>query len=122
MSNSSARTASGELYQVCTSFQVSVGHLDEDGYPVLISGGELAIREPGGILLAKVKRSESHLYLFSVRLSSVDCLVLRGDALTWWWHECLGHLNFPAIKKMEQEELVRGLLALGSADHLCEAC
>jgi hypothetical protein len=101
---------------------MSVGHLDEDGYQVLIGGGELAMIEPGGRLLAKVKRSEKRLYLLSVKPSSVDCLVLRGDALTWQWHERLGHFNFPAMKKMEQEELVRGLPALGSADHLCEAC
>jgi hypothetical protein len=34
---------------------VSVGHLDEDGYQVIIGGGALAIREPNGKLLARVK-------------------------------------------------------------------
>jgi hypothetical protein len=75
-----------------------VGRLDDDGYRVLASGGELAIRELGGRLLAKVKRSENHLYLLSARLSVVDCLLLREDALTWRWHKYLGHLNFSAMK------------------------
>jgi hypothetical protein len=35
---------------------MGVGWLDEDGYQVLIGGEELAIHEPRGRLLAKVRR------------------------------------------------------------------
>jgi hypothetical protein len=85
---------------------ISVGRLDEDGYQISISGGELAIREPDGRLLAKVKRSDSRLYLLIVELSTATCLVPRGEAEAWRWHERLGHLNFPAMKKLAREDLV----------------
>jgi hypothetical protein len=48
---------------------VSVGRLDEDGYQVLIGSGKLAIREPSGKLLAKVKQTASRLSLLTVTLS-----------------------------------------------------
>jgi hypothetical protein len=35
--------------------------LDEGGYQILIGGGELAIREPGGKLLARVDRTTNRL-------------------------------------------------------------
>jgi hypothetical protein len=54
---------------------VSVGRLNEDGYQVLIGDGELAIREPGGKLLAKVKRADNRLYLLTVKLIAARCLV-----------------------------------------------
>jgi hypothetical protein len=89
---------------------VSVGRLDEDGYHVLIGGGELAIHEPGGRLLAKVKWSVSILYLLIVKLSSGACLAARGETEAWRWHGRLAHLNFLAMKKMVRENLMRGLL------------
>jgi hypothetical protein len=57
---------------------VSVGCLDEDGYKVLIGGGKLAIREPGGKLLARVKRVANRLYLLHVTLSVAVCQVTQG--------------------------------------------
>jgi hypothetical protein len=53
-----------------TAIIVCMGQLDEDGSQILIGGGELAIREPGGKFLAKVSQTSSHLYLLTVRLSS----------------------------------------------------
>jgi hypothetical protein len=101
---------------------VSVGRLDEDGYRVLIGGDELAIREPGGKLLARVKWAGSRLYLLHVTLSAAVCQVTRGDEMAWHWHERLGHLNFTAMKKLAREDLVRGLPDVGLAERPCEAC
>jgi hypothetical protein len=101
---------------------MSVGRLDEDGYRVLIGGDELAIREPGGKLLARVKRAGSHLYLLHVTLSTVVCQVTRGDEMVWRWHERLGHLNFSAMKKLAHEDLVQGLPDVGLVERPFEAC
>jgi hypothetical protein len=101
---------------------MSVGRLDEDGYRVLIDGDELAIREPGGKLLARVKQAGSRLYLLHVTLSVAVCQVTRGDEMAWRWHERLGHLNFPAMKKLVREDLVQGLPDVGLAERSCEAC
>jgi hypothetical protein len=103
---------------------ISVGRLDEDGYQVVIGNDELVIREPGGRLLAWVKRTVSQLYLLSVTLSAMAtrCLVTRGEAEAWRWHEHLGHLNFSALKNMAREEFVQGLLCITAVEHPCEAC
>jgi hypothetical protein len=103
---------------------ISVGRLDEDGYEVVIRGGELVIREPGGRLLAQVKRTVNQLYLLSVTLLAIAtrCLVTCGEAEAWRWHERLGHLNFPPLKKMAREEFVQGLLGITAVEHPCEAC
>jgi hypothetical protein len=63
---------SANMYYIpkLTANIVSVGRIDEDGYQILIGGGELVITEPEGKLLAKVSRTSSHLYLLIVRLSS----------------------------------------------------
>jgi hypothetical protein len=54
---------------------MSVGRHDEDGYQVIIGGGELVIQEPDGKVLARVKRAENRLYLWIVRLSTMECLL-----------------------------------------------
>jgi hypothetical protein len=99
-----------------------MGQLDEDGYKVLIGRGVLTIREPGGRLLARVKRTAGRLYLLEVNVSVAACSVARGDEAAWRWHERLGHLNFQAMKKMVKEELVRGLADFGSVEQPCGAC
>jgi hypothetical protein len=101
---------------------MSVEHLDEDGYQVLIDGGELVIREPGGKLLAIMKRATNHLYLLHVMLLVVVCHVIQGNEMTWWWNEHLGYLNFPATKKLAREGLVQGLPDIEPAKRPCEAC
>jgi hypothetical protein len=99
---------------------ISDGRLDEDGYWVVSGGREVLIREPGGRLLAKVKRMMSRLYLLTVRMSAATLTVVREDPMAWWWHE--GHLNFSAMKKMVKEELVRGLSNIGPVERQCAAC
>jgi hypothetical protein len=47
---------------------VSVGHLNKDGYQLHIRGRELAIREPEGKLLARVRRVDNRLYLLLMKL------------------------------------------------------
>jgi hypothetical protein len=42
--------------------------------------------------------------------------------MPWHWNERLGHLNFPTMKKLAHEHLVRGLPDVGLAERLCEAC
>jgi hypothetical protein len=48
---------------------VSVGQLDEIGYKIDIDTGMMKIREPGGVLLAKVKREANRLYLLHLKFA-----------------------------------------------------
>jgi hypothetical protein len=40
----------------------------------------------------------------------------------WRWHARFEHTNFAALRKMQREELVRGLPLLDQVKQLCEAC
>jgi hypothetical protein len=68
-----------------------------------------------------VKRSDSRLYLLTVELSMAECLVSRREAEAWRWHERLGHLNFPAMKKLAREDLIRGIPMIAPVEQPCEA-
>jgi hypothetical protein len=48
---------------------VSVGQLDEIGYKINIDTSVMKIREPGGVLLAKVKWEKKCLYLLHLKLA-----------------------------------------------------
>jgi hypothetical protein len=117
------RQSFGGVYFIpqLTANIVSVGRLDEDGYQVIIGGGKLVIREPDGKLLARVKKAENRLYLLTMKLSTMECLLSQAEVVTRRWHERLGHINYQAMK-MSREGLVRGLPDMVSVDHPCGAC
>jgi hypothetical protein len=78
---------------------VSVDQLDEIGYKINIDTGMMKIREPGGVLLAKVKREANRLYLFHLKFAQPTCLAVHGhgDEVVWRWYERFGHINMVAL-------------------------
>ncbi|KAI5336045.1 hypothetical protein L3X38_026179 [Prunus dulcis] len=40
----------------------------------------------------------------------------------WIWHRRLGHLNFGSMKKMQQTQMVLGLLDFSEKEGVCEGC
>jgi hypothetical protein len=89
---------------------VSVGKLDEAGYEVHIRTGKMDIREPGGRLLARIERKQSRLYVLDVNIARrAACLSARAEAEARRWHARLGHVNMPVLRRMANQELVRGM-------------
>lgn len=82
----------------------------------------MRIREPGGLLLAKIRRRENRLYVLHLNIAHAGCLSLRGEEEAWRWHARLGHINMAALRRMAREELVRGLPSIGDVGRLCDAC
>jgi hypothetical protein len=37
------------------------------------------------------------------------CLAARRDDDAWRWHERFGHLNFEALKQLDNKEMVQGM-------------
>jgi hypothetical protein len=103
---------------------VSVGQLDEIGYKIDIDTGVMKIREPGDVLLAKVKREENRLYLLHLKFTQPTCLAVCGcgDEVAWRWHERFGHINMTALRKLAREVFVHDLPEVGQVGQLCEAC
>jgi hypothetical protein len=67
------------------------------------------------VLLVKVKREASRLYLLHLKFTQPTCLAVHGcgDEVVWHWHEHFGHVNMAALRKLAWEELVHGLLEIG---------
>jgi hypothetical protein len=101
---------------------ISVGQLDEGGFQTKIDGGVMRIRDTADRLLAKVNRSENRLYILNVEVASPVCFAMKGEECAWLWHARFGHLNFPALRKLAREEMVRGLPEVDQADQICSGC
>jgi hypothetical protein len=56
-------------------------------------------------LLAKVNRGANRLYILHVQVAQPVCLAARHDDDAWWWHERFGHLNFEALKQLDDKEM-----------------
>ncbi|BAF28972.2 Os12g0108800 [Oryza sativa Japonica Group] len=97
---------------------ISVGQLDEIGGEALVHGGFLRMRDEDGRLLAKIPCTPSRLYVLDLTISWAGCFAARGAENAWRWHDRFGHLNFPALRKMAREGMVRGLPELEQTDQL----
>jgi hypothetical protein len=88
---------------------ISLGQLDENGSRVEIKHGVLCIWDRHRRLLAKVNRGANRLYVLHVQVAQPMCLAARRDDDAWRWHERFGHLNFEALKLLENKEMVQGM-------------
>jgi hypothetical protein len=84
-------------------------------YKIDINISVMKIREPGGVLLVKVKQEENRLDLLYLKFTQPTCLAVRGrgDEVAWCCNECFGHVNMVALRKLAREELVHGLPEIG---------
>jgi hypothetical protein len=82
----------------------------------------MKIRDTERQLLAKVIRSPNHIYVLSAEIARPMCLVVRGSEEAWLWHMRYGYLNFPTLRKLGQEEMVRGLPVVEHVDQVCNSC
>ena len=98
---------------------VSLGQLDEGGCDVHARHGLLRIRNEQDRLIVRVRRSSNRLYLLRVKLARPLCLAARASDSAWPWHERFGHLNFDALRKLEQRGMVEGLPSVEHVHQLC---
>jgi hypothetical protein len=108
-----------------TASIVSVGQLDEAGDDIHIKTGKMDIREPGGCLLDRIERKQSHLYVLDVNIARrVACLSAwaEAEAEARRWHARLCHVNMPVLRSMANQDRVRGLPQIGLLSVLCDAC
>jgi len=101
---------------------MSIGQLDEVGYKIIVDDGVMTIREPGRKLLARIRRLANRLYVLNINVAQPVALASCTQEEARRWHARLGHVNMAALRKMAQEELMRGLPAIDHDDRLCEAC
>jgi hypothetical protein len=102
---------------------INVGQLDEAGYDMHIKARKMDIRGLGGWLLARTERKQSHLYVLDVNIAwRAACLSAQVEVEAMRWHARLGHVNMPMLRRMVNQELVRGMPSLEQVEGVCEAC
>nr|CAH66624.1 OSIGBa0115A19.5 [Oryza sativa] len=101
---------------------ISVGRLDARGYDAHIWGGVCTLRDPDGLLLAKVKRDINYLYILKLHIANPVCMAASGGDTARRWHARFGHLNFQSLRRLAQGNMVRGLPIIDHTDQLCDGC
>lgn len=101
---------------------VSLGQLEEDGFKILLLNGFLKVWDRRRRLLAKVPRAANRLYVLTVDIGKPVCLAAQGNDAAWRWHARFGHLNFRSLRRLSQQEMVRGLPSLDHIDQVCDSC
>ncbi|XP_062193534.1 uncharacterized protein LOC133896916 [Phragmites australis] len=99
---------------------ISIGQLDEDGYDVHINHGVMHIRDEQRSLLAWIRRLPNSLYTIRLQITRPVCLSVRRSDAAWHWHERFGHINFQALRKLANDNMVRGLPHIDHVDQVCD--
>ncbi|XP_062182044.1 uncharacterized protein LOC133886315 [Phragmites australis] len=92
---------------------ISVGQLDEAGLQVLVEGGVMRVHDKERVLLTKIHRSPSRLYVLDINIAWPVCLAAHANKDAWLWHARFGHVNFGALRKMP---------LLNQVEQVCDAC
>jgi hypothetical protein len=66
---------------------ISIGQMDEGGACVLIEGGVLRVWDRRHRFLARVQRTENHMYQLELQVARPLCLAVHQDDNAWRWHE-----------------------------------
>jgi transposase InsO family protein len=94
--------------------------MDEGGTRVLIEGGVLRVWDCLHRLLARVQRTENHMYRLELQVARPLCLAVHQEDDAWHWHERLGHTNFRPLEKMGRLEMVHGLPPISHTEQFCD--
>ena len=99
-----------------------LGQLDEVGCFISIKRGLLKIYDDRQRLLTQVRRMTNHLYILELEIEQPVSLSAKTEEVSWRWHARYGHLNFPALEKLQKKELVHGLPEIKGVNKLCDGC
>ncbi|WVZ59800.1 LOW QUALITY PROTEIN: hypothetical protein U9M48_009898 [Paspalum notatum var. saurae] len=116
--------ALGGVYHIprLTANVISLGQMEEAGFKILLDQGCLKIWDQRRQLLAKVPRGANRLYTLKLDIAKPVCLAAQGTSTAWRWHARFGHLNFRGLRRLAQEEMVRGLPQIEHVDQVCDSC
>jgi hypothetical protein len=62
------------------------------------------------------------MYVLEAEIAALMCLAMRVSESVWLWHVRFGHLNFPALRKLARDDMVRSLLEVEQVDQICDGC
>ncbi|CAN1281820.1 Retrovirus-related Pol polyprotein from transposon TNT 1-94 [Linum perenne] len=101
---------------------ISIGQLDENGCKIEVASGVMSIVDRQRKVLVRVSRSNNRLYVLKIKQVEPVCLAVHHKEESWLWHARYGHINFHALRKLAQENLVKNLPVVEQADRVCDGC
>jgi transposase InsO family protein len=101
---------------------VSIGQLDELGFPTHVEHGFMSVHDQDKVLIAKVPRTRNRLYVAHLQIVQPVCLSVHAKDEAWRWHQRFAHQGFDGLQRMSRQGLVRGLPPIDHVEQLCEAC
>ncbi|KAL4304010.1 hypothetical protein GQ457_10G012770 [Hibiscus cannabinus] len=101
---------------------LSLGQLLEKGYEIHMKDRCLCLRNQYDNLIAKESMSENRMFVLNLKTINAKCLKASVENEAWCWHMRFGHLNFGALKMLEEKKMVNGIPTISHPNQLCEAC
>ncbi|KAI9195124.1 hypothetical protein LWI28_011959 [Acer negundo] len=99
---------------------ISISHLCDEGFSVLISKDDCSILKPDGQTLLKGIKSNDNCYCLEARV--VSCNMSKDEQIELW-HERLGHMNFRDLRILDKFNAVRCFPKLGKkVKGVCGPC
>jgi hypothetical protein len=99
-----------------------MGQLDEYGCKTLVEDGFMTLWDRARKVLARVKRSNNRLYVLNIKQSKPECWLAKSMEDAWLWHARYGHVNFHALKKLADKEMVNGMPQIDHIERVCDGC
>jgi hypothetical protein len=65
---------------------ISIGQLDELGFPTHVEGGFMTVRDHDKILVARVPRTKNRMYIIDLQVVQLVCLIAHVGDEAWRWH------------------------------------
>jgi transposase InsO family protein len=62
------------------------------------------------------------LYILNINESKPECWVAKSREASWLWHGRYGHVNFHALKKLADKEMVLGMPHIDQLERVCDGC
>lgn len=89
---------------------------------MVLKGNYLWVNDERGELVMKVKRLANRLYKILLNDCSPPCLLSKAEEMSWIWHLRLGHVNFEAMKMLENENMAREIPTFVHPKGVCNGC
>ena len=80
---------------------LSLGRLDDEDFKIVIEHGYMSIYDPPRDLVAKVKKTNGHLYQIKLKILDACMADLEVNSESRLWHKRFGHINFLSLRNLQ---------------------
>ncbi|XP_024984146.1 uncharacterized protein LOC112520048 [Cynara cardunculus var. scolymus] len=101
---------------------LSVGQLVLKGYKIVFKEESCEVYDPKGILIGKVTMTENKMFPIKFTNEDFFSLTMNIKDSSLLWHNRFGHMSLNTLAHMHKIELVKGLPAITTVNHICEGC